>query len=153
MLTEDEEIVKLVAGNLDLVQEFNQTTTLTSENRASWSGYDSPVAVGDVVWSDRAYPTVANAGNWLSYRWCCTANAWQAWTIFCDAVSAKVPEAGDLRARTGHLELFNYLDTYESEWRRQKRESWQWCFSELMAAVWRAHRDLGPARFVQPSQR
>lgn len=162
-LTEDEEVFALFHGNRDLVQEFAQTAFLTPELApfgyskpvdASSPRYDSPVAVGDVVWGTSFVPRPHNSGaNWTAYRWCCTANAWHAGVLFCDLMTKFNPEVGDLRAKAGHDAFFAYLDTYESECNRLRRDRYQWAFSDLFAAMWDAYRGLGPARFVQPSQR
>src|SRR5690606_40213895 len=98
-LTGDEEALKLVDGKRDLVQEFSQSSILTAElaprgYSATWNGqrYDSPCAIGDVVWADTTVPAHrANGSNWLAYRWCCSANAWHGWALFADAVTKFSP--------------------------------------------------------------
>src|SRR5690606_16961886 len=156
VLTGDEEGLKVFAGNRDAIQEFNQSAILTQEiaskgylSAHNGLKYDSPVKLGDVIWADSIVPLERmNSSKWLSYRWCCSATAWHAWTLFADAVAKHNTEAGNVRAKTGHELLFQYLDIHDSEAKRLGKAEWERGFSTFMLKMWDTYRDsLGPKRF------
>lgn len=175
VLMDDDEVLALVRGNRDLVQEFSQTAVLDDalaprgylEPWPKWTKggttpngylmlYPFPVARGDVVWADTTMPSVnsSNSPGWSNYVRCCTANSWHGWTLFADGIAHANPELGSVRKMAGHDELFHYMDVYMKEAKERNFPNWQQSWSPFLRAMFDLHRtEIGPPVFVQPSRR
>jgi hypothetical protein len=119
-------------------QEDCQTFYLTAEQAGQYPG----VAVGTPVWGEWHCGNPGKDPGDLSYRTCCTANAWVGAVLSAHILTG---ESGiDVRGLWNHPALFDYQDLYMAE---QPSGHWKRSWSDFAGTMWDALRaNYGPIR-------